>query len=66
MSFRDRTGRQAMKRGNRFTDLEKQVQQMEEENIAAMGGMLDQFIEWEQHIFHSLVELQHSEQEENI
>ena len=44
MSFRDRTGRQATKRGNRFTDLEKQVQQMEEENIAAMGGMLDQFI----------------------
>tara|TARA_B100001750_G_scaffold114735_1_gene90550 strand:- start:4645 stop:5556 length:912 start_codon:yes stop_codon:yes gene_type:complete len=44
MSFRDRTGRQAMKRGNRFTDLEKQVQQMEEENMAAMGGMLDQFI----------------------
>ena len=37
MSFKD-------KRGNRFTDLEKQVQQMEEENIAAMGGMLDQFI----------------------
>ena len=42
MSFRDRTGRQAMQRGNRFKDLESKVNQMEEENMAAFGGMLDQ------------------------
>jgi len=44
MSFRDRTGRQAMQRGNRFKELESKVNQMEEENMAAMGGMLDQVI----------------------
>ena len=44
MSFRDRTGRQAMQRGNRFKELENKVNQIEEENMAAMGSMLDQVI----------------------
>ena len=46
MSFRDRTGRQAMQRGNRFTDLEKQVNELARRTTwqETMNGIMDQMM----------------------
>ena len=43
-TFRDRSGRQAMKRENRFNALEDQVNQMQEEQMEKTVGMMDQLI----------------------
>lgn len=44
MSSRDRSGKQPIQRENKFTNLEKQVQGMQEANINAMGGIVDQMV----------------------
>ena len=44
MSFKDRTGRQALQRENQFKALKDQVQSMQEDQQQAFGGMLDQVI----------------------
>ena len=44
MSFRDRTGRQAMQRGNRFTDLEKQVNELANEQMQETMNLMDQMM----------------------
>ena len=43
-TFRDRSGRQAMQRENQFSALQNQVQQMQEEQMEATVGMMDQLI----------------------
>ncbi len=43
-TFRDRSGRQAMQRQNRFNALEDQVNQMQEEQMEQTVGMMDQLI----------------------
>ena len=43
-TFRDRSGRQAMQRENQFSALQNQVQQMQEEQMEATVGMMDQLV----------------------
>ena len=43
-TFRDRSGRQAMQRQNKFNALEDQVKQMQEEQMEATVGMMDQIV----------------------
>ena len=43
-TFRDRSGRQAMQRQNRFNALEDQVNQMQEEQMEQTVGMMDQLL----------------------
>ena len=43
-TFRDRSGRQAMKRENQFSALQDQVNQMQEEQMEATVSMMDQLI----------------------
>jgi len=43
-TFRDRSGRQAMKRENQFSALQDQVQQMQEEQMEQTVGMMDQVV----------------------
>lgn len=44
MSFRDRTGRQAMQRGNRFKELEQRVDDLANERMEETMGLMDQML----------------------
>jgi len=44
MSFRDRTGRQAMQRGNRFKELEQRVDDLANEQMQETMGLMDSML----------------------